>query len=380
MGIGKKFLARQLAVLVMVLLALTACGSREITEESRVTVEVAIVERQDITSTITLGAQLKPQEELMVFVKTPGLKVTELPVKLGDTVRAGDLLFELDKGLLRLQVEQAKANYEMARSNYVRQRGQAETNIAEQSEDISVFQSITKNLNPLTEVMEKEIASITTEGTMAMAEAQLEQARMAYSNSLAQLSELEYYAPMGGIVSQINIQKNQMAINQLPAMVISDDSRLKANLMLTPQLFQSLRLGQEVMIKAGDQQGQGQITLLNPIVDQRVNLHLVEVTLNRHKDQLRAGSFVQVELVKEARDQVPVIPKEAILMEKDGAYVYTVEKGRANRKKIKVGIDGGNRTEVLMGLGLGEQVIIKGQHYLEDGMAIQIRGKANGVD
>lgn len=371
---GRKSKLFKYFIVLSLLLTLSACNlQEEIAEENPVPVEVAAVEKKNIRATITLGTQLRPQEELMIFAKTPGLKVTDLPVKLGDTVSAGALLFELDKDPLRMQVEQARLNYEMARAQYQRQKEQ-QASITTEVEEVSVFKSITRNLNPFTGTMEKEMAALTQDSTLAMAQAQVEQSRMIYANSLAQLAEMEYYAPIAGVISQINIQKNQLVMNQVPALTISDISRLKGDLVVTPQVYQAIGLGKEITVTADGQEAQGKISLVNPIPDQRTNLYLVEFTLDNEGHQLLGGVFAQARLTIEEKDNALVIPKEAIIIEGNEAYVFTAEDGSAHKKSIKTGIDSGEQVEILEGLKEGERVVIKGQHYLEEGAALMIGG------
>lgn len=332
---GRKSKLFKYFIVLSLLLTLSACNlQEEIAEENPVPVEVAAVEKKNIRATITLGTQLRPQEELMIFAKTPGLKVTDLPVKLGDTVSAGALLFELDKDPLRMQVEQARLNYEMARAQYQRQKEQ-QASITTEVEEVSVFKSITRNLNPFTGTMEKEMAALTQDSTLAMAQAQVEQSRMIYANSLAQLAEMEYYAPIAGVISQINIQKNQLVMNQVPALTISDISRLKGDLMVTPQVYQAIGLGKEITVTADGQEAQGKISLVNPIPDQRTNLYFVEFTLDNEGHQLLGGVFAQARLTIEEKDNALVIPKEAIIIEGNEAYVFTAEDGSAHKKKYK---------------------------------------------
>lgn len=380
---------------MVMLITLLGCRKQADTEENKaVAVEVETATLKDIEEISTLRGQLKPKDEFMIFVKTPGLKVTKLSVQMGDEINEGAYLFELDKTLARKQVEQTKINYDIALESYNNQRqlqqesgkeldeGEEGLNENEQPEvDISVFKSLGRIPSQYQSMVEEQMkqgqaaaSQQVMEVSMMTAQAQMEQARMAYTTSIQQLGELEYYAPISGIVSQLNLQKNQMALNNMPAVVISNTDQLKVMLSVSSSLLDDLKKGQKLRVRHGDDTVEGVISLVNPVTDLRSNLHTVEVLIENHKKAFNSGGFVHVDIQRDKKTDVVVIPKKAIITEDQNHYVFLEVDGKAHRRKVELGIDSGEEVEVLDGIKKGDRVIVKGQHFIEDLNPVLIRG------
>jgi membrane fusion protein (multidrug efflux system) len=81
--------------------------------------------------------------------------------------------------------------------------------------------------------------------------------------------------------------------------------------------------------------------------------------------------FMHVEVVLEERPAV-LIPEEAVTTEADGAYVFVVEDGRAQRRTVQLGQRTAGAVEVLDGLEAGQPVVRQGVQRLRDGASIRL--------
>lgn len=355
-------------ILILLSVVLMGCKDGEQVEEvKRTNVEVYQVQPRGISESVAVTAQLKPYQEAMIFPKTPGLEVTNLSVKAGDEIKKGGHLFELDKSIVRKQVDQAKLHYDKARESYQHQSAEIRKL---QQQSIPVIQM--RNMSGMNIPNEESLSA-----TLAAAELQLEQARIAYATALEQLKEMDYMAPIAGIVNQVNIMENQMALQTGPAVVVSDISKLKAQLSVSEGLMRELKVGQRVLLKLKDAVKEGSITMVNPVADARTNLYTVEAIFDNADRSISSGSFYRLDILKNHKDSVLAIPKEALLYDEGGSFVYIEDAGRAKKSYISVGIDGGDAIEVDTGLAPDDRVIVKGQQYLEEGSVVLVRGDAN---
>lgn len=343
-------------------------------EEEKVAVEVAKAIEKDIAQVITMTAQLCPAENIMIFSKTPGLEATKVAVKIGDHVKKGDFLFELDKRVVRKQIEQAKLAYDIARENYTNRREQLQEAQKESEKSTNEYTQSQK-IHPFMEVM-LPVEKNAPQASMDTASMQLEQARANYINALEQLKDMEYYAPINGIVSQLNIEENQVVMNTQPALVISNDKNLKAKLHVSGAILGDLKIGGEVVVEIGDKKKKGIIYAINPVADIRSNLFTVEVLVENMSNPILPGSFAKINIEQNKRTNTIVIPKEALLVEKEIHYVFIEKDGVAFKKNVVPGIDGGDEVEIIEGINKGDQVIIRGQHYVKEGTpVIVVRGE-----
>jgi len=352
-------------VLVLLLAAIGCQREKQVEENKKINVEVSEVRLMDVSELITLTAQLRPYEEAMVIPKTPGLKVTKLSVKVGDEVNRNEFLFELDKGMVRKQVEQAKLHYDTAKKNYQFQKQQIDRL---QKQSIPVIQM--RNVSGMQELPDEG----SLQASLAAANIQLEQARIAYSTALEQLKEMEYTSPINGVITQLNIKEDQMALQIAPAVVVSNIDRLKAHLSISSELLRELKLGQAVELKLPDKDIKGSISLINPVADIRSNLYSVEAVFNNADKSMSPGAFYKLNLVKNHKESVIAISKEALVSEGEKSYVFVENNGLAEKRYIIKGVDGGSVVEITEGLKPGERVVLKGQQFLEEGAEIIVRG------
>ena len=87
---------------------------------------------------------------------------------------------------------------------------------------------------------------------------------------------------------------------------------------------------------------------------------------------VRPGTFVTVEIVRETRPRVLVLPREAVIRELQDAYVFVADAGVAKRRAVTLGLEEAGRIEALSGVQAGDQVIVAGQGGLKDGTVIKV--------
>lgn len=346
-------------------------GAGEEKEERKVAVEVATVKKGSIAQEITIASKLQPFNNIMIIPKTPGLEITKLAVDVGDTVKEGDFLFELDKDIVRRQVEVTRKSYEQAQNNYRIQKQQMEK-MADYTTSIPASM-ITGGVTQQFPQVDRSQTSVIT------AEAQLEQARLAYVSALEQLDEMEYYAPINGVITQNNLVENQIVVNTQPALIITNIDQLKMELYVTKSLYNTFHLGKEILFSTGGKEKQGKVSAINDVADPRTNLYYVQILVDNKEKQLLAGSLCKLKIEREKNESTLIIPKKAVFYEGDIATVYTENQEKAIKRHIELGIDGGEIIEVTQGLQERERIITKGQHYIDENTPlIVVRGDDNG--
>jgi RND family efflux transporter MFP subunit len=99
------------------------------------------------------------------------------------------------------------------------------------------------------------------------------------------------------------------------------------------------------------------------------------VALENSGYELKPGMFAEVELPTETRKGVVVVPQDAVLVEGDKHVVYVVSGNTAHRREVKLGLGNDEVVEVLSGLKEGEDLVVTGQDYLEDGAPVSVEGR-----
>jgi hypothetical protein len=81
-----------------------------------------------------------------------------------------------------------------------------------------------------------------------------------------------------------------------------------------------------------------------------------------------------IQAVVDIEKDTVIIPVEAILTQQGQQVVYIVEEGLAHRRPATVGLDNGTIAGVLEGISTGEQVVVRGQHYLQEAGRVTVVG------
>lgn len=365
-----------LSLIITVSIILIGCKAQvSDNAEKEIAVEVMEIKKQSISQKATLNTHLQPIENAVIIPKTPGLNVTNIEVSIGDEVSKGDFLFELDKTMVRKQIQQTKRAYDLARKNFDEQKKKFE-DLDSQNPTDAIAAMYTNKVMPSLNI--PDISQQDKESVLAASENQVDQARMAYSTALSQLEEMEYYSPISGYVSQININKNQPILGTQPALIITNMERLKASLNISKSVYEHLKEGQSVIVNIDNTEIPGTIRSLSPIPDFVNSLYSVEVEIDNKENNPWVGSFGSILIELTSKDEVIVIPKSAILHDSGKKYVFIEKDNRAYKRKVSLGIDNSSEVEVLGGLNVGEKIITKGNQFVKDkGLVMVVRGEDN---
>jgi multidrug efflux pump subunit AcrA (membrane-fusion protein) len=118
---------------------------------------------------------------------------------------------------------------------------------------------------------------------------------------------------------------------------------------------------------------------LSPVLDpasrtRRIRLRLLPDRDGRVDPRILAGMFATVSLVTDSRDNVPVIPRTALIRTYGRWIAFVIPEGSstAERREVTLGLEGEVMVEVLSGLENGEQVVSEGQNFLTEGDPVRI--------
>jgi membrane fusion protein (multidrug efflux system) len=306
-------------------------------------VEIATVERATLARTSLVTGQLSPLRVVGVNSQTAGA-LTAVHVEEGSRVTAGMVLAELDSRELTAQLRAARANLTLARAT------------AERSEQLRQSQVVT--------AAEYE----RDQATLAAAEA-----------SVAQLETRVGFAtirsPIDGVVTQRFAQAGDIVGGSARLFTVADLNTLVTQLPVSELEVPLLREGASVSVRV-DALGRdvpGRIRRIFPAVDSVSRLVPVEVAISgAQQSGLRPGYSVRVTLKLDERDNALVIPTRAVVGAAGSQSVYVIRDGRAERRRVRVGMDLDGKMEVLEGLAVGDTIITTGNALLRDGAQVRI--------
>ena len=157
------------------------------------------------------------------------------------------------------------------------------------------------------------------------------------------------------------MQKNQHLFT------VVDPSRLLARTFLPEKFSSQVTIGQDAYVETEALQAErfaARVKLISPVIDAESGTFKVTVALLNPPPTLKPGMFATVLITVATRDQALVIPKRALTLDSSRPTVYRLEKGRARRVSLKVGLSDHDRIEVVSGLEEGDRIIVVGQEKL----------------
>ena len=177
-----------------------------------------------------------------------------------------------------------------------------------------------------------------------------------------------------GILGRVYVDIGQNVTASTPVALVVSVDKVKIGLDIPEKYLPKINVGQQADIRVDSwplEEFIGNITKVSPVIDLSTRTAPVEITIVNKEYRLKSGMFAKVQLVIEARKNVPVILQEAIMGHDPDNYVFVVENKKALLKKISLGVRQGPYFEVRQGLKEGDWVVIMGQQLLVDGALVE---------
>ena len=308
-------------------------------------------------------------------------------VDIGDRVRTGQALAEIDAPEMDEQIRQAKANLlqaqaavDQAAANY--ERGQADEDLAKVTaqrwsslsakgvvsrQENDRYQSEYRSLTAATKALEKALAA--QRSNVAAAEA-----------NLARLDQVQSYrlvkAPFDGVITLRNVDVGAL-VNTGNTLLfrIAQINTLRTYLNVPQANASDVRAGQTARLSVSNLPGRqfaGQVARTASALDPASRTLLVEVRVPNPGGALLPGMYARVALIG-ARSNAPLrVPSDALIVRGEGTEVAVVRDGHTvHLQKIEVGRDYGDHLDVVGGLSEGQTIIANPGDVVREGLQVQ---------
>lgn len=118
----------------------------------------------------------------------------------------------------------------------------------------------------------------------------------------------------------------------------------------------------------------GQVNNVRPVIDPMTRTTQVEIIISNPDHRIKPGMFSTVDLILRSRSAAMTLPADSVLGV-ENRYVFVVQEGKAEAKKVNVGIQQDNEIEILSGLSLKDMVIVVGQRVVSEGAKVTAESK-----
>src|SRR5688572_12282019 len=324
-------------------------------KKAPVPVSVAAVETGTVSSYIRSTANLVSDNEVKVLTESDG-RIERLFVDEGDWVSKGQTLATLDREDTGIDLAKTQVRSENARLVY--ERG---------------------------ERMLKE--GLISQETFEKLRMENEMSRQEVAEARYRIGKTAIRAPFSGRITSRIVEQGQHLRAGEELFNLADFDPLVAYIHLPEREVLGLKPGREtrITLKADEAvQFRGRIRQISPVVDPATGTVKVTVeAVNPLPSAVRPGGFVTIDVIRESRPGAVLLPRQAVLRELQSAHVFVAKNGIAEKRHVELGLEEGERIEVLAGVKPGERVIVAGQGSLKQGSPVEIlaeSGKTKTAD
>jgi RND family efflux transporter MFP subunit len=323
-----------------VCMSFCSCGEQK--DEKKKTdekpeVKLAQVETRLMPQTETYTATVESDVKNNIAPNTP-YRIEKIYVEVGDNVRKGQVLVQLDASNLRqlkLQIENVKMEFNRT-SQLFSVGGASQTE----------YDNAKTQLDVLT----------------------TQYAQMVQNTQLT--------APISGVVTARNYDSGDMYSSALPILTVEQLNPVKLIINVSEVYYKNVVVGQPVDIVLDAYEGEvfaGKVSIVYPTVDKTTHTFPVEVTVANKNQKVRPGMFARATISFEQIERV-MVPDMAIVKQVGAGdrYVYTYKDGKVSYDKVELGKHMGEQYEVKSGVEPGAQVVVAGMSRLANGREVTV--------
>ena len=322
------------------------CGSNtkkaeaqpEAVVEAVPTVSVAQVSKREVPQIATYTSTVQPYVKNNIVPQAGG-RITKINVEIGDFVKEGQILAEIDKAQLQ----------------------QAQLSLKNQEVELARLKSLYE--------------------AGGLSKSDLDAIELQYNVTKTQVENLlentVLRSPINGVVTARNYDVGDMCSMSAPIFTVEQIIPVKLLVGISESDYSKVKKGDSVEIKADavpDKTFYGKISRIYPTIDPATRTFTVEVVVQNNYRTLRPGMFVRAAVNFGTNNNV-VIPDVAVVKQQGSGerFVYVLNQdGTVTYQKVVLGVRMGTEYEVLEGLEDGATIVIGGQIRLKDGIKVTV--------
>ena len=333
-------------IVASVALVAAGCGNKpgnqtaqtQVVEEVAPSVAVVQVSSREVPQTATYTSTVQPYVKNNIAPQMAG-RITKINAEIGDFVKKGQVLAEIDKAQLQqaqLQLHNQEVELERLRALY---------------------------------------------NAGGLSKSDLEAIELSYNVMKTQVDNLlentVLCSPIDGVVTARNYDVGDMYAMSMPIYTVEQIKPVKLLVAISESEYNKVKKGDSVEIKADALPTvtfNGKINKIYPTIDPSTRTFTAEVVVANNYNSLRPGMFARVTVDFGSSNNV-VIPDVAVVKQQGSGerFVYILkEDGTVNYQKVLLGRRMGAEYEVLEGIQDGAKVVTGGQIRLKDGIKVTV--------
>lgn len=344
-------------------------------EASAPNVEVVKPKRIESTKPISLPASLQPLAETVLYPRANGY-VQRFAVDIGEQVKEGQLLAEIETPELDSQLDQARAALQKAEAAL----GQAQAQRDYAKTSLARFERLQPSgVTSQQELDQRAAEARVSEANVVAAAANIEVARA----DVRRLTQLKAFArvtaPFDGTIIQRTVERGALltAGNSTPLFRLAQTDPLRAFVQVPQALAVGAKVGAPAKISVREYPGrvfEGSISRIAGALDSSTRTMTTEVWLPNPKRELLPGMYAQAALALSGTHAVYELPSTTLYNDANGLRVAVIDaQNKLRFRPIVLERDAGPTIEIASGLDGSERVVKLANAALDEGETVRVR-------
>ncbi|MEW6670603.1 MAG: efflux RND transporter periplasmic adaptor subunit [Thermodesulfobacteriota bacterium] len=340
-----------------------------------VAVEIKPVSRGSIRDIRGFTGTLLARSQFVVAPKIAG-RIKKLFFNIGDKVKQGQLVAVLDDEEYHQQVDQARAELEVAKANLKESQDSLEINKREFERTVVLRQ---KKIASESELDAAESKYKSQESKLKVAQAQIVQKEAALKVAEVRLSYTRIEVPPNEgdgyrVVGERYVHEGAMLAANNPIVSIFDIRSMIAAIHVIEQDYSKIQVGMTAIVSTDAYSAKtftGKVVRMAPLLKEASREARVEIEIPNPEGLLKPGMFIRADIEFSQHNDATVVPKDAVVKREEavGVFMVNMEDKKARFVPITTGIINGQQVEILSP-SLSGYVVTLGHHLLEDGAPV----------
>jgi len=358
-------------------------------------VRVEAVRQESVQRAVDVVGTLTPVDQVTISSEADGT-VSRILADLGDRVKAGQVLIQIDSEKQQYTFEQQQAALARALAQYgasdpehlpeiertpdamranadLQQATQAYTRASELFKRNLVSQQALDDAQAALHSKQAMYNSALQTGKNLRASIQASQATMKLAER--QLRDTQIRAPFDGFVEKRMVNQGELVKTQTPVIAIVRLDPLKVTAEIPEKMAPWITSGETVELQVDAYPRRtfaGKVSRISPAVSTSTRAFPFEALVPNGDAALKPGTFARVHIASSKIDSVLTLPYAALQYRYGVNRVFVVDGDKLNMRELSVGERVGDRIEILGGVKAGERVAVTDVDTLNDGVAVTI--------
>lgn len=307
-------------------------------------VQTARAQQGEIRSVITTSGSVVARRSTPIGPAIAG-RILHIFVHVGDEVRLGSPLFQIDPEPYAIAQREAEAGRALARAEL----GEALEEASRQAE-----------------LADKQIVSSQEERRArtraAVARARLKQVEARVSSVEADVRRTLVLAPYAGSIVERSAHEGIMATVRpnTTIVVLQESGALEAVLDVPESVQVAVHVKDRVRLWVEGQVEplESEVSSVKREIDRGTRTYAVRVPVNDPSGTIKSGAFVRAEIESQPRENALLVDPSAVTRQEGSTFVLRVREGKVEQRRVRLGIDRPDAIEILDGLAEHDQVVI----------------------